>query len=234
MIHVGVVEDDARSRAGILGYLARYARELGGQESIMVSSFSDGAELVADYRLDFDILFMDIEMQHLDGMSAARQIRKIDSEVVIVFVTNSPHHAINGYSVGALSYLLKPVTYAVFSQEMGRFLALLNKRERHTIVLSTEKEKHRVDIADVLYLESYKHQVTAHTLKHRYSAQGPLRALEEELSPLGFFRINSGYLVNLRHVTGLRQNTITLRNGGGGGGGGYILPRPGGGGVGPE
>ncbi|MDR2620420.1 MAG: LytTR family DNA-binding domain-containing protein [Propionibacteriaceae bacterium] len=213
MIRVGVVEDDERSKAEVLGHLARFERESAGRERFTVTVFSDGSELVASYRLDFDILFLDIKMERLDGMSAARQIREVDSDVVIIFITNSPHYAINGYSVGALSYLLKPVTYTAFSGELKRSLTLVSKRERHTVMLSFENEKHRVDIADVCYLESYKHQITAHTLSRPYAAAGPLRALEEELGAHGFFRINSGYLVNLRHVTGIRQSAVLLRGG---------------------
>jgi DNA-binding LytR/AlgR family response regulator len=212
VIRIGVVEDEARARDEVLGYLARYAHDRAVE--FQARSFADGAELVARYQHDLDLIFLDIEMKQLDGMSAARKIRQVDGEVIIVFITNSPHHAISGYSVGALSYLLKPVAYGAFAQELDRSLAQLSRRERRSVLLTTPAgEKRRVDVGAISYMESSKHRITVHADGQMYAAPGPLKTLEEQFVPLGFYRINNCYLVNLSHVVGVRDPDVLLRGG---------------------
>lgn len=212
MIRIGVVEDDPGSIDRLLSHLDRFQREHG--ERFHVGAFHDGADVLEDYRPDWDLLFLDIQMERVDGMTAARRIREVDAEVIIVFVTSSPQYAISGYEVDALSYLLKPVAYAAFEQEMTRCLTRLRRRERrHLLFTSTDGVTRRVDISDILYLESVKHHVVIHTLDDEHVVVTTLKAMEAELSDEGFFRYNSGFLVNLRHVTGVEGNDCRIRGG---------------------
>ena len=73
---------------------------------------------------------MDIEMKFVNGMSAAEEIRKVDSEVTIIFITNTPQYAVRGYEVGALDYILKPVPYFTFSQKLNRAVQKIKKRSK--------------------------------------------------------------------------------------------------------
>jgi len=212
MIRIGVVEDDSASIDRLLSHLDRFQREHG--ERFHVGAFHDGVDVLEDYRPDWDILLLDIEMPRVDGMTAARRIREVDAEVVIVFVTSSPHYAVSGYEVGALSYLLKPVTYTAFAQEMERCLHQLRRRERrHLFFTTSDGARHRVDIDDVLYVESVKHNAIIHTLDEDHTVVSTLKSLEIELADDGFFRCNSGYLVNLRHITGVDGNDCRVRGG---------------------
>ena len=127
MIRVGIVEDDAISRKLILDYLTRYESE--HDESFDVSVFEDGSQIVRNYRPRFDIILLDIQMPDVDGMSAAKHIRSIDEQVVLVFITSSPQFAIKGYEVDATSYLLKPLPWFAFEQELTRAIATVRKRK---------------------------------------------------------------------------------------------------------
>ena len=73
--------------------------------------FADGVDILEDYRAVYDIIFLDVEMKHLDGMTTAERIRQMDADVILIFITNMAQYAIRGYSVGALDYVLKPVPY---------------------------------------------------------------------------------------------------------------------------
>lgn len=211
MIHVAIVEDDARNRTLVEEYLLRYGAAQGVEFEI--SMFSDGNEILETYAPVYDIVFLDIQMEHVDGMTAARHIREIDQNVILVFITSSPQYAIGGYQVSALSYLLKPVPYLVFSEEMDRCLAQVSKRERAFLMLASGTGQTRVDVADVLYIESIKHRVTVHTLDAQYSLVGSLKSFEDQLAEKDFFRSNNCYLVNLRHVTGVQQSSALMRGG---------------------
>lgn len=213
MIRVGVIEDDPHSIDRLLSHLDRFQRDQG--ERFHVGAFSDGADIIADYRPDWDVLFLDIQMAHVDGMTAARRIREVDSEVIIVFVTSSPHYAVSGYEVDALSYLLKPVAYASFEQEMSRILSRLQRRPRRELLFtSTDGAHHRIAVDDIRYIESVRHRIDLYTLDEMFSIATTVKAMEAQLGESGFLRCHSGLLVNLRHVTGIDGNDCRIRGGG--------------------
>ena len=118
MIRVAIVEDEAEIREQLMGYVQRYTRQYG--TAFEVKTFADGLEILEDYRPAYDLILLDIEMKHLDGMETARRIRELDPEVMLVFITNMAQYAIKGYAVGALDYVLKPVPYFAFSQQLQK------------------------------------------------------------------------------------------------------------------
>ena len=96
MIRIALVEDEAEVRAQLQGYVQRHTRQYGTE--FAVTEFADGMELLDDYRPVYDILFLDVEMKHLDGMETARRVRELDKDVIIVFITNMAQYAIGGSS----------------------------------------------------------------------------------------------------------------------------------------
>ncbi|QRY40114.1 response regulator transcription factor [Microbacterium hominis] len=212
MIRIGIVEDDASAIERLLAHLDRFQKE--HDEKFHVGAFHDGADVIADYRPDWDVLFLDVQMPRVDGMTAARRIREADSQVIIVFVTSSPHYAVSGYEVDALSYLLKPVAYASFDHEMRRVLARLQSRPRRDLLFaSTDGVHHRIAVDDIRYIESIRHRIDVHTLDETFSVAATVKAMEAQLSGDGFLRCHSGLLVNLRHVTGIEGNDCRIRGG---------------------
>lgn len=210
-VRVGVADDSEASREVLVAHLRRYERE--NRVEFSVRTFTDGSELVRDYRSDFDIVFLDVQMEQMDGFETARAIRARDQEVVLVFVTNLGQYAIRGYEVNALSYLIKPVSYFAFARELRRGVALAQRPGASALLLRTAEGVVRVDPADVLYIESNRHRMMVHTLGERYSLTGTLKKFEAELADQGFFRCNSGYLVNMRHVVAVDQSACRLTGG---------------------
>ena len=103
MIRVALVEDEESSQRTLTEYLERFSQEI--NEKIHVSIFPDGAEIVEDYRGNYDIILMDILMRYMDGMEAASEIGKVDKEVVILFITSTPagdlrHEGLHGGRAG--------------------------------------------------------------------------------------------------------------------------------------
>lgn len=208
MLRIAVVEDDPACAAILREHLDRFSRDSG--EELRVVCFSDGMDIVEDYRPAWDIIFMDIEMPHLDGMTAAERIRGIDPSVVLIFITNMAQYAIRGYAVDAMDYVLKPVSYYAFALKMKKAVELIRSRIRASILLPVDGEVRRVPLADILYVEVQSHYLHYHTAQGEYTMTGSLKEVEKQLSGQDFVRCNSCYLVNLRHVTGVRDGAAVV------------------------
>jgi DNA-binding LytR/AlgR family response regulator len=210
-VRVAIVEDDAAAAQLLLNDLRTFETE--NEADFELTVFTDGAQIVKDYRPEFDILLLDVEMPDLDGFSAAAQIRLVDPEVLIVFVTASPQYAIKGYEVDALSYLLKPVKYFQFSQLLKKSLAKLATRQVDAISLKIAGGYLRVPLNDIVFLESKGHRTQVNTFRGGHSVVGSLKELEAKLEGKRFFRSNSGYLVNLRHLKAVSDNAAVMSSG---------------------
>lgn len=208
MYKVAIVEDDKESVQKLQSFIEQYTKETG--EKFSVSVFSDGEDITTDYEPVYDIIFMDVEMPHMDGMTAAERIRQVDPEVVLFFVTNMAQYAIHGYKVEALVFLVKPVTYFVFSQELKKSIERINMRKKNFLLVSTEGGMLRINVSEISYIESIKHNLIIHTKKDSYTINGTMKSMEEKLAEMGFFRCNNGYLVNLDKVEYIKQNIVTV------------------------
>lgn len=203
MIRIAMVEDEAAVREQLQGYIQRYTRQYGTE--FAVTEFSDGVEILDAYRPVYDIILLDVEMKHLDGMETARRIRELDRDVVLLFITNMAQYAIKGYAVGALDYVLKPVPYFAFSQQLQKAEEKLRRRARHYLAVPVEGGLRRLDTAQIYYMESEGHRVHFYTEEGEFAAPGALKTFEEKLADLPFARCNSGYLVNLAQVKSVQQ-----------------------------
>ena len=197
MIRIALVEDEAAVRAQLQGYVQRHTRQYGTE--FAVTEFADGMELLDDYRPVYDILFLDVEM-----------VRELDKDVIIVFITNMAQYAIGGYAVGALDYVLKPVPYFAFSQQLRKAEEQLRRRARHYLALPVEGGMRRLDSSLIYYLESEGHRVHFYTEEGDFVAAGTLKAFEEKLAERPFARCNSGYLVNLAQVKSVQQGMVQV------------------------
>lgn len=203
MIHAAIVEDDRDSAQQLREYLRRYQRETG--TAVETVCFSDGDEIAENYRPCFDLIFMDIVLRFKDGMTAAREIRRVDPEVSIVFLTSMAQYAAESYEVGAMDYLLKPLAYPSFRVRMDRLLGKLERRRDRFITVPVKGGFRKLDVSRILFVESRDHELTFHASGEEIVSSLPMRQAEEQLAQDGFFRGNNSYLINLAHVEGVKD-----------------------------
>ena len=208
MIYIAVVEDDPVYSQHLLGLLSEFEQETG--EQFQISTFSDGLEIVENHSAPFQIILMDIEMKHMNGMQAAKRIRRNDRDVIIIFITNLAQFAIQGYEVEALDYLLKPVNYFAFAQVLQKAVKKVKQNTAFFLHIVKESSMIRLDAASIHYIESQGHNVTYHTAQGSYTCRDSLKSLEQKLAGRHFSRCNSGYLVNLAHVERVEKNDVTV------------------------
>lgn len=208
MIRIAIVDDDEAYRQQLQEYLRRYAAE--NEVDIRITVFTDGDEIALNYRAEYDLILLDIEMKFMDGMTAAEHIRELDAEVMLIFITNMAQYAIRGYSVGALDYILKPVTYFAFSEKLKRALLRLPQGEKKYITLQVAGNMMRLPLDDIYYIESFKHYLILYAKDGTHRTLCTMKEMEANLAEEHFFRCNNGYLVNLAHVKSVTDNMVTV------------------------
>jgi DNA-binding LytR/AlgR family response regulator len=175
------------------------------------------AELISQHNPD--IIFVDIEMPDMNGLELVKMFP--DKSMVPVFITSHPEFAVDGYSVQAFDYLLKPLNAERFSRcalRLRDFFQLRNKayafdreQEANFIIIKQGYEKHRLRLQDILYLEAMKDYTRIILSGKQYLVLAPLSVMLEKLSSDQFVRIHRSYVVNVNKVTEIKQNKIVLQ-----------------------
>lgn len=208
MLRLAIVEDDVNYQNEFKVYLGQYEKETG--EVFQIRTFSDGDGILQNYRSDFDIILMDVEMAFVDGMTAAEEIRKVDSDVVIIFITNMPQYAIRGYTVDALDYILKPVGYYAFSQTITRALSRRKSRQSRYVLVSIHGGMQKIATSRIRYIEVMDHDLLFHTLDGEVQSKGSIRDMAEQLHEEFFFQCNKAFLINLAFVDAIQGNEVSI------------------------
>lgn len=202
MIEVAVIEDDALAREKIVNYFERYSSETG--EEFRPVCFSSAVDFLTNFKANYGIVCMDIDLPDMDGMTASKKLRQIDSTVCLIFITNMAQFAVRGYEVDATDFMIKPVSYPNFALKIGRAAERI-KTAANKIMINNKQGVRVIYASDVKYVEVMGHTLSFHLKDETVVAWGTLKKYEEELKDYGFSRCNSCYLVNLRYVRGVND-----------------------------
>lgn len=213
-MHIAIVEDQPEVRQCLAEYIDRYFA--GEKQRYRITMFSDGDEILENYRADYDLILMDIQMARMDGLLTSKRIRKLDEDVNLVFVTNLANYAIKGYSVRAMDFLLKPVNYNMLQRILKRVENLQARRAKKYITLPTEQGMTRIEADRLRYVSTFGrdgHLLVYHMEDGDYSYRQTMKSAEADLQPHGFYRCNSCYLVNLSFVRTVSRDSVLLTSG---------------------
>ena len=212
MINVCIVEDEKEAAELLKGYINKYANAK--KQQYTITHLEDGIDLVDDYKGQYDIILLDIQMKHLDGMAAAEKIRKVDSDVVIIFITSTVQYAVQGYAVDALGYVLKPVPYTQFEQIFDKAIVRVQAKQQHVYIkVSVDDKQLKLDCNNIIFIESQRNNVVIHCNDQDYVTAGPLKRFDEMLMPHGFSKCHNAYLVNLSAVEAVQKEEVVLSYG---------------------
>lgn len=209
-----ICDDNARDAQKIKEYLAAHLTQICVPAVLEV--YSDPAQFDGLSFGHCDIAFLDIDLGgRSNGLILARRLRSENKHAVIVFVTNFVEFAIAGYEVRALRYVLKSRLDCELIPALET--ALKEWEQQHAaFTFSVNAEKITICTENILYLESAKRRVRLHLVKERpepYIFYGSLSKIEEDLTPMGFLRIQKSFLVNMAYIESIRYGFVTLQNG---------------------
>jgi DNA-binding LytR/AlgR family response regulator len=208
MIKIAIVEDEQEAVDKLETFLLKYFDSIG--EKIEIKCYKNGIVFLTNYKGDFDIIFMDIDMPHMNGMECAVKLREMDNVTLLIFVTNIGYMAPQGYEVEAFGYVVKPINYEMIRLNLNRAVKRLARQREEKISIRAEGSQVVIDVRDIYYIEVIGHNLIYHTLDSDYKVHGSMAKAKQELLPYGFATCNSCYLVNMRYVQKVSGHTVTV------------------------
>lgn len=203
MLRIALCDDETDARDSVRFQLEKLLYE--GSEEI-VYEFTSGNSAVKwlkGHPGEIDLLFLDIEMEGLNGMDTARKIREFNQELVIVFLTGYSDYVFQGYEVGALDYVMKPAQEKRLRNIVSRVRGVLGENREKAFHFKNTDGTFRMPVDRILYFYSDRRKVVLVTGEKEYPFYGKLDEVQEQLKEqacASFVRIHQRYLVNANKV----------------------------------
>lgn len=212
MFKIAICDDEQSLIVELKKNLKRYADET--EKTFCFFEFYDGTELLENYQPDFDLIFMDIKMEKLNGLKTAEEIRKMDSTAGLFFLTSLSQYVWKGYEYGAINYLLKPMKYGRLKMELDRFFSHYQGREEPYISFSNGAGRFKVLYKNLRYAETVKRNV----LIHFESGEQVIYKSMKEIALLletqrQFARCHASFIVNMAYVKSVENLEAVLTTG---------------------
>jgi len=205
-LNIAIVDDEKVIREQISSLIEKQIPDC------YLKAYATGEELLAVEKR-FDIVFLDIQMDGMDGIETARMLREKQDEMVLIFVTGNREYVFDALDLYAFHYLLKPVDESKFREVLARAALEVAKKKKKR-VLFIKKRNLTLDQADILYIESRAKKVEIHTkgTKGTIEIYATMEELENQLGE-DFYRCHRAYIVNMAHITEYDNDSITITNG---------------------
>lgn len=161
----------------------------------------------------YDLLIFDIQMKNMNGMELAKKLRARGCDAVIIFITGVPDYAIEGYEVGAVRYILKPVKPEVLNGLLDNVWAERSKKSENYFVLGQGSDVERIPFEKIVYIEACGHYVHLKGFDFEREWKAGFSETVTSFEGKGFFCLRRGLLVNLRHVERITRTDCLLDDG---------------------
>lgn len=210
MIRVAIVEDEKKESEILARYLNQFSKE--NNEEFSISLYKDAISFLDNYEPNFDLIFMDIMMPYIDGISAAKKLRDQDDTVLLFFITFLKDQAIKGYDVGASAFIIKPVSYVDLSSKLRKAIQTIHSRDDKTIIIQTPGVRHRLMVRDLMYVEVRGHICTYHLTTTTIVGRNSLKNLASQLNRYDFMMSSSSFLINPLFIKKISKQAVHVGN----------------------
>lgn len=205
-LRIAICDDDALDLAETISMMQQYD----STNQAHISSFDRAVDLLeCAVSSEFDIILLDIEMEHPNGYEIAKEIGKCADPPVIIFITKSSAYTLRGYGI-ALRYIQKPLDKDIFFEAMD---AAILEATSHRLTLVADDTTIALRQREVLYIEMFGHYAVAHTKENEYRFRSSLKDVIAKLPRQYFAMPHKSIVVNFEHIKSATSSEITLDNG---------------------
>ena len=214
MVKIAICDNDVASTSLIENLLYEAAR--GINIPIEVDIFFDGLTLKAgmDQGNNYDLIYLDIEMEKLNGIKTAQYIREKKHTVLIIYISSYEKYLKELFEVESFRFIAKPINHTVFFKYFySAYERIESGQEQFEIKFKNEIE--HIPVKEIVYFESEKRYVHVVTENGKYTFYGKLKEVEKQVSSgkYLFIRIHQSYLVNYKYIKKITFLAVELYNG---------------------
>ncbi len=205
---IAICDDRENDRNALRALLEAYGQDF------EIREYSSGSGLCGDmdYIRECGIIFLDINMDGMDGLETARQIKAECPKVYIVLVTAYVNYALDGYKVKASRFLLKDDLEQTLQECMDDILQEIRQDEQ-VVEYGFVEGNVRLRVDDIIYIETNKHKNVFYTQQQTFSIYKKMDELEEDLKGMGFVRMHRSFLVNMKYIEKISSYVMVLTTG---------------------
>ena len=208
MLRIGICDDSADARIALRAALERALDRRKGEGTFFEFSSGEGLlRWMEKHAGELDLVFLDIEMGELDGMETARRLRSADEGLQLVFVTGYTDYVFDGYSVGALGYLMKPPKPDQLDGVLDRAAEARLREGDQAFLCRSGETLYRIPKKTILYFASDRRQVTCVSAARTYTFYGKLDDVERDVGE-SFVRVHQRYLVRTAAVERMEGSQV--------------------------
>lgn len=212
-VRIAIVEDEEE----LQHYYGKMLEDWGKLNNIrlIITSIGSSEEFLFKYDKQeiFDIIFLDVCMKDMNGMELAHKIRKYDRNVHIVFVTGKPEYVFEGYEIGAVRYLVKPVDERKLAQALDACMEKIREHAEDYLTIKYLGENLKLSRNDIIYVKVDGHYLQMQTVSKCYEWKASLKEMFSKLDSDRFVMANRSVVVNLEHVNKITREECILENG---------------------
>lgn len=210
-MRIAICDDSIIERSSLYEMMAKYCTSRSMDTAIEL--FASGEDFLAsDPENKYSIILMDIYLKGMNGMDAIKEFRKKDNDAIVIFCTTSSDFAIEGYSVHASNYLVKPVSYKALSDALDSCQNLIDDNVKSIEVL-TGRLPMQVYLRSIIYIEVMNSLCRIHTIDGEIDTYRPLQEISDELPNPPFLRCHRSYLVNMNYADEILDRDFLMKDG---------------------
>lgn len=210
MIKIAIVEDNKDDQQKLIKRINDY--ELKRNVLFTKKTFDNGIQFLENDLINYEIVFLDIEMPYMDGITLGSKIKQINPSAIIIIVSNSNQYAIKGYSINAIGYITKPIHGYSFDNIFDKALEKIKLSNASFILLTTDDITCKVSLMDIMYIEVFDHYLYFNLFNKVIKVRDSLSKFENLLKDKNFYKPIRSTLINLYYVEEIRGNNIVLSN----------------------
>lgn len=214
MLKIAICEDEPRYAEDLEWCLQVWATNSGN--NIKIRKFDNGVPLLSciDVNGAFDLIFLDVEMDKMDGLETAAKIREKDFITSLIFVSQYEDYYKKAYEVHPFHFLSKPIHPKKLEETMDSFMRM-KRQDVETFTFNINKTRYSLLLNDIIYFYSESRHVHAVCREQKYTFYGKLGVVQKELEEKDnrFLRIHQSYLVNMKYVKEFHYKELVLFNG---------------------